>query len=77
MRKKPIKKNGRVYRYEPNGFDMAYGVKNVAKGQLVRKCQPYGCPKNGTMGMAYVEDMDGKFLEMVCMASLIPAGGQK
>lgn len=56
--------------YEPVLFD-ALQVTYVEPGALVVKTQPAGCPKNGTMGMTYVADAEtGKFLGMVCLASL-------
>jgi hypothetical protein len=55
--------------YEPVPFDPTLGL---AAGQIVVKTQPYGCPKNGTMGMTYVADTEGKFLGMVCLNSLKP-----
>lgn len=39
-------------------------------GTLVRKVQPRGCPKNGTMGQCYIESMEGEFLGMVDERSL-------
>lgn len=29
-------------------------------GEKVRVVQPYGCPRNGTMGFVYVETLDGE-----------------
>ena len=48
-------------------------------GHQVELTQPYGCPKNGTMGMAYVDCLtctaaDGlhrKFVGLVNIASLV------
>lgn len=39
-------------------------------GTLVQKTQPYGCPKNGTMGHCYIADLDGNFLGLVALGSL-------
>lgn len=40
-------------------------------GAQVRKVQPTGCPKNGTMGMVYVERVDtGQFIGLVSQHSL-------
>jgi hypothetical protein len=36
----------------------------------VRVIQPHGCPRNGTMGMGYVELLDGTFVGLVCRGSL-------
>ncbi len=41
-------------------------------GDIVKVCQPYGCPKNGTMGMCYVETPKGEFIGMVAIGSLAP-----
>lgn len=42
-------------------------------GAEVRKVQPHGCPRNGTMRMAYVERVDtGEFVGLVNLASLEP-----
>jgi hypothetical protein len=40
-------------------------------GATVRKVQPYGCPRNGTMRMCYVERTDNReFIGLVCLSSL-------
>lgn len=42
------------------------------EGAIVRKVQPYGCPRNGTMGMCYVERVDnGEFIGLVNLSSLV------
>ena len=69
--RKPSK--GPVFKFVANPFDKINGV-SIKDGTLVRKCQPHGCPKNGTMGMCCVEDMEGNFLEMVCQSSLFRIG---
>lgn len=44
-------------------------------GTLVYKTQPYGCPRNGTMGQCYVADAEtGRFIGMVSLNSLERAG---
>jgi len=41
------------------------------QGRTVRVIQPTGCPRNGTMGMIYVEDAEsGEFIGLVCTSSL-------
>lgn len=41
-------------------------------GAEVRKVQPVGCPKNGTMRQCYVERVDtGEFISLVNLASLV------
>ncbi len=61
-----------AYRFEPVGLDyFAPHSGTPAAGTLVRKTQPYGCPKNGTMGMTYVEDATtGEFYGLVNIISL-------
>lgn len=42
------------------------------KDAEVRKIQPYGCPRNGTMGHCYVERVDtGEFIGLVLLTSLV------
>lgn len=64
----------RVYRFEPVGLDRFYAHAGTpATGTLVRKCQPYGCPRNGTFGHCYVSDAaTGSFYGLVLLASLEP-----
>lgn len=64
--------NTTVYVYEPVGLDK-YDRKphQPEPGTLVRKTQPRGCPKNGTMGFCYVEDAHtGHFYGLVLLNSL-------
>lgn len=62
-----------VYRLEPAGLlDQMSERVLVHAGEEVRKVQPYGCPRNGTMGMCYVERIDtGEFIGLVNLASLV------
>jgi hypothetical protein len=63
-------KRVRVFTYEPVGFDLL-DPRGVARGTRVVKTQPYGCPKNGTMGHCYVMGADtGEFYGLVLEASL-------
>jgi hypothetical protein len=40
-------------------------------GAQVRKVQPYGCPRNGTMRQCYVSRVDtGEFIGLVNVSSL-------
>lgn len=66
----------RVYRFEPVGWDVfAPHAGTPAAGTLVHKCQPAGCPRNGTFGHCFVADAaTGEFLGLVLVASLVPAG---
>jgi hypothetical protein len=44
-------------------------------GQLVQKVQPAGTPRNGLMGMCFVQHADtGQFIGQVCESSLTPTG---
>jgi len=62
-----------LYRFERAGLLDAGSP--IADGTLVYKTQPYGCPRNGTMGQCYVADAEtGRFLRMVNEASLVRAG---
>jgi hypothetical protein len=60
----------RVYIFRATGMDMfTDGV--PSDGTRVVKTQPYGCPKNGTMGMCYVNNAEtGHFYGLVLIASL-------
>jgi hypothetical protein len=61
-----------AYRFEPVGVDVwDRRAHQPAAGTRVVKTQPYGCPKNGTMGHAYVKDAEtGQFYGLVLLASL-------
>ena len=61
-----------VYRFNPHGPDVWDHRDNQPEpGAIVRKMQPYGCPRNGTMGHCYVEDAEtGHFYGLVSLASL-------
>lgn len=64
-----------VYRYDPVPFDkFTKRTVEIPDGARLVKVQPFGCPKNGTMGMCYVEDLDtGEFYGLVCLNSLVRA----
>jgi len=51
-------------------MDLIHGPKGLEAETVVRIVQPYGCPKNGTMGQCYVETLGGKFIGMVCVSSV-------
>jgi hypothetical protein len=62
----------KTYTLQPIGL-MDRGDPRVMRhaGTEVRKVQPYGCPRNGTMRMTYVERVDtGEFIGLVCLSSL-------
>lgn len=62
------------FTFVPVGFDLfAPHAGTPEKGARVRKTQPFGCPKNGTMGHCYVEDAEtGEFYGLVMVNSLVP-----
>jgi len=63
---------GRTYKYVPVFMDKwSDNAGHVPSGTLVKVIQPYGCPKNGTMGMCYVDNADtGEFIGLICINSL-------
>lgn len=65
-------KNARVYVLEPAGLlDLTEPRIMAHKGVEVQKVQPFGCPRNGTMRMCYVQVAEtGEFIGMVNEASL-------
>lgn len=62
-----------IYRLEPAGLlDCTSERVYKHKGAEVRKVQPVGCPRNGTMRMCFVARADtGEFIGLVNLASLI------
>jgi hypothetical protein len=62
---------GSIKTYKPVPFDRFYEhTAWIPEGMKLRVIQPYGCPKNGTMGMCYVEELNGDFVGLVCINSL-------
>ena len=62
---------GGIYQYTPVFFDQyQQNTKDLPHGCHLRVIQPKGTPANGTMGMAYTETLDGKFIGLVCVNSL-------
>lgn len=60
-----------IYIFKPVAFDRYQeNTKNLPDGTRLRVIQPRGCPKNGTMGMAYTETLEGRFVGLVCVNSL-------
>jgi hypothetical protein len=50
----------RTYVFDPVGMDLfSPTARQPQPGSLVRKVQPHGCPKNGTMGHCYIAPVDG------------------
>lgn len=64
----------RRYRFDPVPFDTIFPTANApAPGSIVVKVQPFGCPRNGTMGHCYVEPVGGGRFALVMVKSLVPA----
>lgn len=63
----------RIYRYDPVLFDMIMERPvPIPDDALVRKVEKAGCPRNGTMGMCYVENAEtGEFYGLVMVKSLV------
>lgn len=61
-----------VYIFEPVGWDVFDRRANQPdRGTRVRKTQPAGTPRNGTMGHCFVEDAEtGEFYGLVLVNSL-------
>jgi len=66
--------SAKVYTFEPVGFDLFdRRAHQPAPGTHVVKTQPFGCPRNGTMGHCYDADAaSGAFYGLVLLASLQP-----
>lgn len=61
----------RTFTLTPVGFDAFDDRVRPWAGHIVRKVQPSGCPRNGTMGHCYVEDVEsGTFIGLVLLNSL-------
>lgn len=65
-------KRSRVFLFEPVGYDLFDSKPNhPERGTRVVKTQPYGAPKNGTMGHCFIQDAEtGDFYGLVLLASL-------
>lgn len=68
-----------VYRLEPSGLlDRTDQRVTRHSGAEVQKVQPYGCPRNGTMGQCYVQVAEtGEFIGMVNLGSLVKTAKQQ
>ena len=67
--------NRAVFRLEPAGLlDTTSARVMKHAGAEVQKIQPFGCPKNGTMGQVYVQTVEGEFIGLVNKASLVKTG---
>ncbi len=65
-----------IYTLQPAGLlDRGDPRVTAYAGAEVQKVQPYGCPRNGTMGMVYVQEAEsGEFIGLVSEASLHRTG---
>jgi hypothetical protein len=65
---------GAIRILQPVGLiDLCDNRVNRWTGRMVRVVQPYGCPRNGTMGFCYAEDVKTKaFIGLVLCTSLQP-----
>ena len=71
MRKQRPPRVGTLCVYTPVFFDrLQKNTRYVKPGEVVRVIQPHGCPKNGTMGMCYIERHTGEFIGLCLIASL-------
>jgi hypothetical protein len=61
---------GQTYIYIPNMLDKIDGSTDLQDGETVRVIQPFGCPRNGTMGHTFVQRMDGTWGGLVHCNSL-------
>jgi hypothetical protein len=62
----------RVYQYEPVLWDLIDPKTTLLRGDKVVKIQPYGCPRNGTMGHCFVGDPETEqFIGLVHQNSLV------
>jgi hypothetical protein len=63
-------RRGSLYILCPVGMDATDSRVTQWSDYIVRVIQPYGCPRNGTMGHCYVETRTGEFIGLVLLASL-------
>jgi hypothetical protein len=69
-------RTGSLYILRPVGIDAWTSRVSCWSDYIVRVVQPYGCPKNGTMGHCFVETRTGEFIGLVLVASLQPLDRQ-
>ena len=69
-------RTARIYRLEPVGLlDRMEARVTDHAGEYVQMVQPYGTPRNGTLGMVYVQVAEtGEFIGLVSKASLVKTG---
>lgn len=68
-----------IYTLNPTGLlDRTSARITAHTGQPVQKVQPLGTPRNGVMGMCFVQHADsGEFIGQVCESSLQPTGRRR
>jgi len=68
-----------IYTLQPLGLlDRSSPRITAHTGQPVQKVQPSGTPRNGVMGMCFVQHADtGEFIGQVCESSLEPTGRRR
>ena len=68
-----------IYTLQPVGvLDRGSSRITAQTGQPVQKVQPAGTPRNGVMGMCFVQHADtGEFIGQVCESSLTPTGERR
>jgi hypothetical protein len=68
-----------IYTLDPAGLlDRGSARITAHTGQPVQKVQPPGTPRNGVMGMCFVQHADsGEFIGQVCESSLKPTGQRR
>ena len=62
---------GSTYVYKPVAIDQYDKRNDAGEGQHVRVINMPGCPRANTMGHCHIESLDGEFLGMVHVASLV------
>jgi hypothetical protein len=68
-----------IYTLDPAGLlDRGSARITAHTGQPVQKVQPHGTPRNGVMGMCFVQHADsGEFIGQVCESSLQSTGERR
>jgi hypothetical protein len=67
-------RTGSIYTFKACGWDRFDGRGHTpCDGTLVRVVAPYGCPPPNTLNHCFVETLEGKFIGLVCCASLYRA----
>jgi len=71
MLNKKVRVNS-IYAYDPILMDVSNPpVGNPEKGDIVKVVNKHGCPPANTMGMCYIERLNGEFMGMCCTNSLV------